>query len=66
MAAYFETEQEQTRRYERETYDHERDNQLGDGAVCCGWCCAWFEQAAMRRHLLVCAERPAALREAQR
>lgn len=64
--AFYETEDEQARRYERETYDHKRDNQLGDGAICCGWCYSWHEVPAMRQHVLVCEKRPAGLRQAQR
>lgn len=57
--AFYETEDEQQRRYERETYERERDNQLGQGAMCCGFCEGWFED--LRRHILRCPERPADL-----
>lgn len=61
MPGYFETEEEQSRRYERETYAGREA--IGEGAsVACAWCLTWYTPRAMRIHVLQCEKRPDALK----
>lgn len=60
--AWEESDVEEQRRHERETYA-DPDVPGAGGSMCCAWCLGWFTPRDFRAHVTSCGRRPDALKE---